>query len=282
MAEPNQDEQELSKQVDPLIYSLSRNADICNNTVNITDEVSTEPNLDEQELSQESSFQGDSSNDISPLLTKQGSLKLCCKISDTSLLDGKVRLTPCSPIQASETQVFWNQRNRTESANSTFSSPSSPRVQNSSDMGSAVKGYKSPVPLKDLVVKCERLVAENLNVLRSPETVGIKPRKPKTVRKTTKKANEPKTDLENKKTNKRGQKRKRKTNPDKTEKPRKKRKPTVPGHYTNYKPSQLSTISHSGMRYRVAFTFWPQKYSGALDKINQRLVNQNAFWNSLE
>ena len=142
---------------------------------------------------------------------------------------------------------------------------------------------KSPVPLKEMVVKCERLIAANHNVLRIDDHGPHTKEKPRTFVKPTKKR-KPNNNLEeNKKNRNRGVKRKAKNGLDKTgNRPRKRRKkPTVPDHYKDLKSSQLKSISHIGMRYRVAFTYWPNKYSGALDRINQRLNNQNGFWKSL-
>lgn len=51
--------------------------------------------------------------------------------------------------------------------------------------------------------------------------------------------------------------------------------------YENLKFSELKTVSRMSMRYKIAFKKWPNVFSGALDLINQRLTNQNAFWNSL-
>ena len=51
--------------------------------------------------------------------------------------------------------------------------------------------------------------------------------------------------------------------------------------YENLKFSELNTIPRMSMRYKVAFTKWPFVFSGALDLINQRLVSQNAFWDSV-
>ena len=52
-------------------------------------------------------------------------------------------------------------------------------------------------------------------------------------------------------------------------------------HYKNLKFSELNTINRMSVRYKVAFTKWPFVFSGALDLINQRLVSQNVFWDSL-
>lgn len=52
--------------------------------------------------------------------------------------------------------------------------------------------------------------------------------------------------------------------------------------YENLKFSELNTIPRMSIRYKVAFTKWPFVFSGALDLINQRLVSQNAFWDSVK
>ena len=44
---------------------------------------------------------------------------------------------------------------------------------------------------------------------------------------------------------------------------------------------ELNTISRISTRYKVAFSKWPYVFSGALDLINQRISNQNSFWNSI-
>ena len=51
--------------------------------------------------------------------------------------------------------------------------------------------------------------------------------------------------------------------------------------YENLKFKDLNTIPRISTRYKVAFTKWPYVFTGALDLINQRLTNQNAFWNSI-
>lgn len=51
--------------------------------------------------------------------------------------------------------------------------------------------------------------------------------------------------------------------------------------YENLKFSELNTVPRMSVRYKVAFTKWPYVFSGALDLINQRLVSQNAFWDSV-
>lgn len=51
--------------------------------------------------------------------------------------------------------------------------------------------------------------------------------------------------------------------------------------YGNLQFKELNTISRMSSRYKVAFTKWPRVFSGALDLINQRLANQNAFWNTI-
>ena len=51
--------------------------------------------------------------------------------------------------------------------------------------------------------------------------------------------------------------------------------------YDNLKFKELNTIPRITTRYKVAFTKWPYVFSSALDLINQRLSNQNAFWNSI-
>jgi len=51
--------------------------------------------------------------------------------------------------------------------------------------------------------------------------------------------------------------------------------------YENLKFKELNTIPRISTRYKVAFTKWPYVFSGALDLINQRLTNQNAFWDSI-
>lgn len=52
-------------------------------------------------------------------------------------------------------------------------------------------------------------------------------------------------------------------------------------HYENLKFSELNTVPRMSARYKVAFRKWPYVFSGALDLINQRLGNQNAFWDSI-
>lgn len=51
--------------------------------------------------------------------------------------------------------------------------------------------------------------------------------------------------------------------------------------YENLKFSEINTVSRMSVRYKVAFQKWGFVFSGALDLINQRLANQNAFWDSL-
>lgn len=51
--------------------------------------------------------------------------------------------------------------------------------------------------------------------------------------------------------------------------------------YENLKFKDLNTIPRISTRYKVAFTKWPYVFTGALDLINQRLTNQNAFWNAI-
>ena len=51
--------------------------------------------------------------------------------------------------------------------------------------------------------------------------------------------------------------------------------------YENLKFKDLNTIPRISTRYKVAFTKWPYVFTGALDLINQRLTNQNTFWNSI-
>lgn len=51
--------------------------------------------------------------------------------------------------------------------------------------------------------------------------------------------------------------------------------------YENLKFSELNTVSRMSVRYSIAFQKWGFVFSGALDLINQRLANQNAFWDSL-
>lgn len=51
--------------------------------------------------------------------------------------------------------------------------------------------------------------------------------------------------------------------------------------YGNLQFKELNTISRMSSRYKVAFTKWPRVFSGALDLINQRLANQNAFWDTI-
>ena len=51
--------------------------------------------------------------------------------------------------------------------------------------------------------------------------------------------------------------------------------------YENLKFRDLNTIPRISTRYKVAFTKWCYVFTGALDLINQRLTNQNAFWNSI-
>ncbi|XP_031575200.1 uncharacterized protein LOC116308833 [Actinia tenebrosa] len=216
-------------------------------------------------------------------LPQEHNQTLCSKISNTSLLDGTVRLIPCSPVQDAQISTLWKKRERDgkERRNSTASSETSPRHGKSPDMISSLNGFKSPVPLKDLVVKCDRLAAGNYDVVKSPENLLVELPKPKRKRKRQKVNLEKKAIDIKKKAGKTGEKQKRKSKSNKTEKPRKKRKLSIPDHYRSYKPCQLSTISHTNMRYRVAFNLWPQKFTGALDRINQRLFNQNSFWNSL-
>lgn len=58
-------------------------------------------------------------------------------------------------------------------------------------------------------------------------------------------------------------------------------KANVMSRYENLQFKELNTISRMSMRYKVAFTKWPFVFSGALDLINQRLANQNAFWDAI-
>ena len=51
--------------------------------------------------------------------------------------------------------------------------------------------------------------------------------------------------------------------------------------YDNLRFKELNTIPRMSTRYKVAFTKWPYVFSGALDLINQRISNQNTFWNSI-
>ena len=173
-------------------------------------------------------------------------------------LNGKLRLFPCSP--KTSTRVQKKQRNhKTKKAKKA-----------SNEM--LTRKYNLPVPLKELVVKCERLIPDNMNILRISDGTLLKPIKQSGKQKEKVK----------KISNKKGIRHTKKQKANK-EADRKSRKRTrkIPNHYRTYKPNQISTIKHMKMRYRVAFSLWPDKYSGALDKINQRLLHQNAFWNAL-
>lgn len=125
------------------------------------------------------------------------------------------------------------------------------------------KKYKLPVPLKELVVICERHIPDSLNILRIPQNSV----KDKFIKKFKKRYNSKCIGKEKASV---GSARKRR------------KKPKVPSHYQSIKPDQIKTIKHIDMRYRVAFHLWPQRYTSALEKINQRLINQNAFWKTLE
>lgn len=59
------------------------------------------------------------------------------------------------------------------------------------------------------------------------------------------------------------------------------RKSYFMARYGNLQFKELNTISRMSSRYKVAFTKWPLVFSGALDLINQRLANQNAFWDTI-
>ena len=64
-----------------------------------------------------------------------------------------------------------------------------------------------------------------------------------------------------------------------TKKPRK--RDTTLLRYESLPFKELNTISRISTRYKVAFSKWPYVFSGALDLINQRISNQNLFWNSI-
>ena len=63
--------------------------------------------------------------------------------------------------------------------------------------------------------------------------------------------------------------------------PREKKKNDSLSRYEKLEFKKLNTIPRMSVRYKVAFTKWPYVFSGALDLINQRLANQNTFWDSI-
>lgn len=63
--------------------------------------------------------------------------------------------------------------------------------------------------------------------------------------------------------------------------PREKKKNDILSRYEKLEFKKLNTIPRMSVRYKVAFTKWPYVFSGALDLINQRISNQNTFWDSI-
>lgn len=133
------------------------------------------------------------------------------------------------------------------------------------------KKYDLSVPLKNLTIYCEHLNPDSFNIISMQEKTSKKSvihskRKSARVKKSAR-------------VNVKGKRKELKNQLVVTGRPKKTK---VPLHYKALKPEQIKTIKHMNMRYRVAFHLWPQRYSSALDKINQRIINQNAFWKSLQ
>ncbi|EDO32919.1 predicted protein [Nematostella vectensis] len=153
----------------------------------------------------------------------------------------------------------------------------------------ASSGTKRISPLLDAKVTFERLSLNNLNILTVSDSYmsllkkkALKAARMKTYRRRKtieqnrkRKASVAEDDHQSKR------RKLSKSKKEKGEMEKRPKKARIPIHYRNYQPWQIKTIPTLKMRYKVSFALWPERYSNALARINQRLTNQNSFWNSI-